>query len=667
MTCGPSIRLLPLLAFLLAFATLSPAVNDPESDEPISDEEATLTLTRNMAAVPAHRAEALALYTQLRVKSPDSITLLEEHRNTASELGQFDIVARDFALLQERRPLRPEEIVWYAGTLQKLGRHEETMDFLETRLGGATHQPELVAIYLEAASAGQAQARAAKTLTRLAIRQPMRTDLVVASAELALERKSPADAEAALRSALRSDPNNPLLLKRLAEVLFAQDQPRKALGFYRRAVMANPRDVALRRQAARVAEICHETGTVNALLQPVIDCASIPQNVRTATALEASAMASLREGRYAVAVRDYTELQILEPDNISAIYGRAAALRGAGELDAARAAYRDLAEADSHAVFAKNAERQITDELRNRVRTSYLFINEDSPGRMADISRNIFTTEGDFRFNDHLRMTLGSRTWIEQPEGVASPYYATGATATVDYRIAASWRVNLNYTFKNYFTPAVRDTHTGGALLAFNPSKALGISASYQHEDALTNRYNFTQGTQTDTGRISFESQPLSFLELSGGAQLRGYSDGNLQFGADGGAGFVLLQAPGKLVAELRGQYLTTQHESVSEFTDSEETNVIHPYWTPRNYFRGSLGMNWEQSLRPAGAAGQNELSYRAGVKGSLDTDGNPAIAFDAALRCEIVRNLLVDLGGWIERSQQWNGATASVSVAYAF
>ncbi|MDD5199282.1 MAG: tetratricopeptide repeat protein [Terrimicrobiaceae bacterium] len=674
MTCRPGLAFLPLLALLSAFVAPSPAAieprNPPGSDgtgETISDADATLALARDLAAVPAHRTEALALYAQLLTESPGSVALLREHRNTASKLARPDLVASDFATLEKSGPLSAEETLWYAGALQKLGRNDETMALIEQQLGGAGDQTALLALYLEAASAAHERSRAEKKLALLAARHPRRADLAIASATLARERSDPATAESALRAALAADPDNPGLLKLLAEILFARDQPRKALVIYCRAVSAAPNDVPLRRQTARVAEICHDTRAVDALLQPVIHSPAIPAKERAATALEARGMAALRAGRYPEALHAYTKLCAAEPGNVSADYGRAAALRGAGALNAARTAYRDLLQADPNAAYARNAANQITNELRNRLRAAYLFINEDSPGRMADISRNIFTVSDEFWLTDRLKMSLGGRTWIEQPEGIGSPYVATGATATVDYRIAASWRVNLNYTFKNYTTRSLRDTHNGGAALAFNPSKALGLYASYQHEDALTNRYNFTQSTQSDTGRLSFESQPLHCLEVSGSAFLRGYSDQNLQFGADGGAGLVLLRDPGKLVTELRGQYLTTQHQSESEFTDGEETNVIHPYWTPRNYFRGSLGVNWEQSLRPAASADQNELGYRAGVRGSLDTDGNPAIAFDAALRCEIARHLLVDLGGQIERSPQWNGATASVSVAYAF
>jgi hypothetical protein len=470
--------------------------------------------------------------------------------------------------------------------------------------------------------------------------------------ELAHEMAPPSVAE--------HKPSPAEILARRGDAALAGRHLAAALAFYNQAVAAAPQDIDYRRRAARVADYLENDAEAAALLAPIL--ATSP-----GAALEWRAMTAQRAGRFSEAARDYAELRRSEPDNAAAGYGLAGALRGAGKQRASAAVYREIVRATPGESYAVGALREIEDGLRGDARGDYAFLDEDSPGRLADISRNLFRAAYDFQLGDALRLALGPDAWIERPEEISRPYFAAGATARADWRVASAWRLSLDYTFKGYSTRSLRDTNTGGAALAFQPWSALTLATSYRREDVLHNRYNFSQATQADVARISGRADATRWLELSADAALWRYTDDNLQLDAGATAGFVLARKPGKLVAELRGRYLTTQWQSESVFTSGEETNVIHPYWTPRDYFRGTVALLWEQSLSLDAAIGQNEFSYHAGVQTSLDTDANPSVGFGAGLRWDIVRNLLLDVSGTIERSPEWNGASAAASLAYGF
>lgn len=684
----------------------------------IDDREVKLEMARTLANSPGGQPRALELYTDvLRSGAHRSMALVRERRDLAFRVGRLDLAAEDFATLEKTGRLGRDEALWYADILRRLGRRDEALALITRRMAGGDGSRDLVAIYVAGARAQGKLPEARQQLAALAARYPAGTNYALGAAMLFAEAGDSVEAAALLDRALVTHPNDAELLGRRADLALAAQELDAALALYKRAVTAAPARAGFRRQAARVAGYRNRLAEAEALLTPLLepsvdeqfrrrlDAATLralakkraqtpfslyetaaargkqlPASARRAVAelaetyqtqrgawLELRAMRALADGRPAVAAQAYRELRDLEPSDLSSAYGLAGALAASGDPRAALAAYRELAATNPRDAFVLEAIQEIEDQFRDRVRAAYVFSSEDSPGRLADISRNVFTVTFETWINDHVRLALGPAFWIEQPAGVSSPYFATGGTALVEWRVNPRLSLALDYTSKNYVNADLQGTHTGGFTLTATPWDGALLIARLGREDVLHNAYNFTQRTQADLARVSFQTPVNRWLEVSGDVGLRRYTDDNLQAEAGAGVGIVIVRYPGKLVAEIKGRYLTTEKESVTEFANGRESNVIHPYWTPRNYARGAVGLTWEQSLKRRGSPAANDLSYRVGAQAGIDTDNNPSIALSASLRYEIVRNLILELSGNVERSPQWNGANAAVSLNYGF
>lgn len=113
---------------------------------------------------------------------------------------------------------------------------------------------------------------------------------------------------------------------------------------------------------------------------------------------------------------------------------------------------------------------------------------------------------------------------------------------------------------------------------------------------------------------------------------------------------------------------------SIFEFQGSQVVNIIHPYWTPQNYYRGTILMEWRHDLGTdfyAGAqqyyTGAQQFYYALRLGGGFDTTSNKNIIFEGELHYDFLQHWSFEAHGGVDRSPVWNGASAYVSLIYRF
>ena len=164
-----------------------------------------------------------------------------------------------------------------------------------------------------------------------------------------------------------------------------------------------------------------------------------------------------------------------------------------------------------------------------------------------------------------------------------------------------------------------------------------------------------------------FNSDLNHYVGATGGVVLTRYNDDNQGIWVTLAPAFILLDHPHTLKLTLRGDYRNTENASHFLFQGPQLVNIIHPYWTPQNYYRGTILMEWRHDLAAGFYAGAQQNYYALRLGGGFDTTGNKDIIFEGGWHYDFRQHWSFEARGGVDRSPVWNGASAYVSLIYRF
>jgi hypothetical protein len=173
---------------------------------------------------------------------------------------------------------------------------------------------------------------------------------------------------------------------------------------------------------------------------------------------------------------------------------------------------------------------------------------------------------------------------------------------------------------------------------------------------------------QADNVSLMFNSDIHHNVALSGSATWIHYTDNNEGVWVYVEPKFLLLDEPQQaLKLFLRGEYRNTRDTSVNVFRGPQQVNIIHPYWTPNGYTKGSVILEWHQELSPVLFAGDQQHYFALRLGGGFDSTGNDNILIEGEWHYDFLKHWTLEARGTVDRSPAWNGAFATLSVLYRF
>jgi predicted Zn-dependent protease len=385
--------------------------------------------------------------------------------------------------------------------------------------------------------------------------------------------------------------------------------------------------------------------------------------------LEARAKRQAWEHHFLRASRTLRELTTLQQGNQEAWFDAAQAQNALGLTAQSGQAYDSLLAIEPLHQLAVQGCAQLATKSDPAALASYWYWDEKGSGRLSDITRQRIRAGGELPLaGSQFKVRAFAETWLEQPGTPPTTYVAQGFSLEAEGALNEWLSFNAHYAFKAYDDPALAPTNTGGATASFNLDDYAIVSLGYAREDELHNQFGLFQGTQSDNYAVEARSSLAHWLEVDAKFVLRDYSDANWQQDGRVDIAFLLLDHPHTLKLVFTGQYLNTQHENIF-ITDAtgQTTNVIYPYWTPRTYFRGLVGLEWRHDLARDVFAGSAQHYYGIVVRGGEDTDLNPSISVQAEYVIDFAKHWTLQAIGGVERSPQWNGASLFTSLSYRF
>jgi tetratricopeptide (TPR) repeat protein len=363
----------------------------------------------------------------------------------------------------------------------------------------------------------------------------------------------------------------------------------------------------------------------------------------------------------------YRELLALQPGNEEARFDLAQVEAAQGLSLESAASYQTLLELDPLHNLASQALERNESILRSPVLLGkYTFWHEKGIGRASDIERQQFQSGAEFVWNGQTQLWFSGDYWIESP-GSGSQADAAGATIGIRTVFNEYWRASAEWSHKTYFQSRYNDTDTGHGDLTFNAWDYAQLTLQYARVDELHNQFGLQQGVQSDNLGLLLDSDLNHYVEVKSGVVWTHYTDNNQGIWFTLAPAFILHDDPHILKVVLRGDYRDTERASIFGFEGSQLRNIIHPYWTPQSYTRGSVILEWRHGLSHDFYAGGQQHYYALRLGGGIDSTGNKNILFEGEWHYDFLQHWTLEARGTLDRSPAWNGAAASVSLIYRF
>ena len=96
-------------------------------------------------------------------------------------------------------------------------------------------------------------------------------------------------------------------------------------------------------------------------------------------------------------------------------------------------------------------------------------------------------------------------------------------------------------------------------------------------------------------------------------------------------------------------------------------TNIIHPYWTPRDYLHAGLTVEWFHDLAKEFFVGSEEHFYDVRLTFGSDSESNPAVTWEADWHREWWDRWVVHAGLYLNFSREWDALGLNLKMARRF
>lgn len=384
--------------------------------------------------------------------------------------------------------------------------------------------------------------------------------------------------------------------------------------------------------------------------------------------LESRAKALDWQNDYLHALPIYQELAEFSPGNEEGLFGYAQDFCSLGLCNCSRKLYRHILNLDpNHNIVNFALERNLRKE-NSLVQANYTYWTERGSGQFSNsqIARHQFDQvyEWSPRCNQQFRFMQSE--WIEYPFFNEEYYPAEGQTIEVNHLFNSWVKGVASASFKNYFN-RFPSRYTCLATLFFNLYDYSKLELGFERKNEIYNYFTLKQGIQAKIYWASLKTNSHSW-NLAATYRHLDYNDGNALDHANLLLSYALTEDPTIFKIILDGSYRNAAH--LTEIIISpvgKIVDIIHPYWTPRDYFSGSITLEFRYNYAWFNycEAPQRYIDFK--LTGEADNAKNPSIQLAINWKHEFMCHWGFEMTGLYHRSRLWNAEGIWTQVYYRF
>ena len=386
-----------------------------------------------------------------------------------------------------------------------------------------------------------------------------------------------------------------------------------------------------------------------------------------AVALESKAKRLSWDNRFSRSMPYYEELIRFNPENEEAYFDYAQVECSLGLCDKEGITYERLLNIDPlHNLAGIALERQ---QIRKdpSLKLDYSYWMEDGRGDLAQITRNRFDLSFDLPVFCRYHFNVALHQWFERPVFTHRRYGATGFTFGLNGVFNEYVRGDASWTYKDYANDEISDRNTGKANLWFNLKEYVHIGAGYERTDELYNYFGLKHGAQADNWWLGARTNITRRLDLDGKTRFISYNDNNEGTHYSLALGYAVTDHPKIFKVTIAGEYRDTQHENVFTYNGSNLADIVHPYWTPKNYTGTTVTFQWRHDYSKLFFCGNELRFYDLKASFGTDSENNPSAKIEGEIHHEFSKRWTVGLKALWHSSPQWDANGLWAILRYQF
>lgn len=344
------------------------------------------------------------------------------------------------------------------------------------------------------------------------------------------------------------------------------------------------------------------------------------------------------------------------PGNLEAQYDLAQVEFALGLDDRAVQSTRQLLVLDPFHDRAPVVLENMASEARVSLLADYAYWNERGRGGFVDIRRQHFDFGADIPLFHRAYVRLLLDQWREEPDILKETFQAQGFTLAAG-GVATGWlRAHGSLTVKDYSDPAIPDPETGLAAVEANLRDLVTLGLQVERTDELYDSFGIRKGIQADAVQGSALSFLTRDLEVNGVLRHQSFSDNNAGDWVYLRGAYAVTEHPAIFKPGVFGEFRNTDKESQSVRGPGDlYVDVIHPYWTPKDYYAWGLILEWYHDRSRLFSQGTDLHYYDLKATLRDDTENNPTLEAEAGVHWEFRYRWFLGLKGKIVRSRQWD------------
>ncbi len=390
-------------------------------------------------------------------------------------------------------------------------------------------------------------------------------------------------------------------------------------------------------------------------------------NIQKGAFLEKRAKKLAWNRRFHGAREVYQELAEFAPGNREALFDYAQVQCILGMCNCEARTYRRLLEIDRHHSLARRALRRVEIRRKPFLEAGYSYWGERGREGLTAIDRHRADLAVDVPLDCRFRLKFTGHHWIEQPSYTNKSYEADGFTLAAAGSLTPYLDAEAGWTRKIYRDEIFDDRNTGYGNLTVDLEDYAQLRAGYRKTNELYNYFGMEQGIQADLWELSVHSDVTRKLEVKGTAQYISYSDDNSAYHHFLEAGYALTDHPRMFkVAGFAGRR-DTKKQDFYLYQSGKLVDIIHPYWTPRDYYMGGVRFEWHHDLSEFLFCGAEKHRYNLNLTFGTDSEDNSSIELSADWEYDFSDRWSLRVKGLVHRSDLWDAEGLWANLRYRF
>jgi tetratricopeptide (TPR) repeat protein len=377
--------------------------------------------------------------------------------------------------------------------------------------------------------------------------------------------------------------------------------------------------------------------------------------VQKAAYLEREAKILSWNTHFARALDGYDALLAFQPGNEEAWFDKGQAECSLGLCEAEAGTYEKLLDIDPlHLLAARALERR---RIRNKpaLRAGFSLWQEQGRGEAARMERTRMDLEASVPVECGVRLKAALHRWLESPGKGAGNYRALGQTVGVEAVFNRYFRGAASWTGKRYQNRGVGGSDLGRARLEANLNDYARVGLGVERTAEAANRFALRRGVRSDSLWLDVSSRLSRKWDLAGEVRYKKYNDANTGKMAQLALGRIVTDHPRLFKVTVSGEYRDTAKKNQSVFSGGELTGMVHPYWTPQDYWGTALILEWEHDLSEEFQCGEERHVYNIRLVLGQDSEDNSSVRLEAEWLYEFWDQWELTVSGLIHRSREWD------------